>query len=159
MKMISGYMYLHMNGDLVWQPDCDPVALRKNDFVRALWLIDPESRLSVWDCLLGASALSASPERVADLRSKWQVDDTANYLKACALIAEMDGAQWCVHASQWINPQEQPVGFGATQFDAIVALLKEIQFTQTKIWVDPASWWLRNKTLPPRGIDERPERP
>ena len=71
---ISGWYYLHTNGELIYKRDLDGTAadIRESDFARALWPMDPTDRESAWTILVEALALGANEERIAELEAALQ---------------------------------------------------------------------------------------
>ena len=77
--MISGFYYLHENGDLIFKvlsPDDD------SDFVKKVWVVDFGNRLSAWILLLEALQAGARIERVRELAGKWHctAEDLTKFL-------------------------------------------------------------------------------
>ena len=144
---MSGYYYLHTNGDLIYKPRTDDgveADLRESDFVRAFWPVS-EDRLSAWDMLLAADLLGAD---VRPLLEKWKIDDAdaGFYAAHCGLLIDRDGNKWCATGPNFDNLAVSPAGFGNTWFDAIVGLLCDSKFPQPKTWGVPASQWLNEHT-------------
>ena len=145
--MISGYMYLHENGDLIYKRNLDDggeADLRESDAVRMFWPLDLAERLDAWDCLLAAALMGARPKRVAELRETWGIDDAdaAHYASHCKLLVDRDGDKWCATASRFENLAESYAGFGDDWFGAIVDLLRDTGYQPRKLWGNPASAWL-----------------
>lgn len=59
--MISGWYYLHTNGDLIFKHNLPGTAadIRESDLAVMLWPIDVEDRESVWRILVEALACGA----------------------------------------------------------------------------------------------------
>jgi hypothetical protein len=75
--MSRHYYYLHTNGDLIGKPpivvDSDP-SYFDSPFVKKVWEIDTEERMTCWTLILEALASGARVGRVRELTKKWNCD-------------------------------------------------------------------------------------
>ena len=130
--MITDYYYLHKNGDLIHKPasvlNFDP-GYFDSPFVLAHWGLDIHDRLTAYVFLIDADAMGAKKERIAELRSKWYMDecDLDEFLRASRFVVDREGDQWCAHGPDFINLMESNVGFGPTRWDALVELCKDVK--------------------------------
>lgn len=67
--MISGYYYLHENGDLIFRRDAPEI--ESGGFVKQVWPVDTTDRLDAWTLLIEALTNNASTTRVKELAGKW----------------------------------------------------------------------------------------
>lgn len=136
--MITGWYYLHTNGDLIYKRELGETAadIRESDCAKALWPMDPEDRAGAWRVLVEASAAGAKPERIAELAAKWGCTDEDAHIYAdhVGAILERDGNAWCAHRENFINLQESPAGFGDTCLEALAELCKELGYKPSKMW-------------------------
>ena len=135
---LTGYYYLHANGELIFKKDYDAVIadFRESDLVIAFWPVDSEDREMAWTILVEALALGAKFERVLELATKWNCDDTDadEYAKRIDVKLERDGDHWCATGPGFINPQESKAGFGVRKLQAMAELAKDMGLKPTKMW-------------------------
>jgi hypothetical protein len=136
--MISGWYYLHTNGELIYKRDFDGTAadLRESDFVRHFWPMDTTDRSNAWDILVEASALGANLKRIAQLEAQWQCDDedAQHYVKYLGCRLFKDGTAWCATRKDFIDLGSSPAGFGDTALEAFADLAKHLGFHAAKMW-------------------------
>lgn len=136
----QGWYYLHTNGSLIFKPDGHnsgvAADIRESDFARCMWPMDPEDRMGAWLIVIEGAALGANPARVSELAKKWGCDETDidKFAEHAPLKLTLDGNQWCATKVDFINLQESSAGFGATKFDAVVALAKNLGLKPGKMW-------------------------
>lgn len=137
-KMITGWYYLHTNGDLIYKRELGGTAadIRESDFAKALWPIDPTDRKGAWDILVESLASGADKSRVQQLALKWNCNDKDAQHYANAINAKIfkDGNQWCITRQDFINLQESPAGFGDTCLGAFAELAKKLGYKPSKMW-------------------------
>ena len=135
---MTGWYYLHTNGELIYRRDFDGTAadIRESPFARALWPVDPSDRAGAWRILVEAGAAGANLERVRELANKWGAtdEDAQHYAEAIDVRLFIDGANWCATKSDFINVHESPAGFGSTCLEALIELCKDLEFTPSKMW-------------------------
>ncbi len=135
---ITGYYYLHINGELVYKTNHAYLVsdLRDSDFVKVLWPIDPTDRESAWTILVEALAAGANAARIQELAAKWQCDDSDAlvYAGRAGAMVTRDGNAWCATRRDFVNLQESPAGFGSTALEAMAALCKELGYRPAKMW-------------------------
>lgn len=135
---ISGYYYLHVNGELIYKPYHDELVcdFRDSDFVKAFWPIDVGDRLGAWTLLCEALAAGASKSRVFELADKWRCDneDAEVFSDHAPFKLSLDGSQYCATRTDFTNLQESPAGFGDTALEAVSDLLKELGYRPSKMW-------------------------
>jgi hypothetical protein len=134
---ISGFYYLHVNGDLIYKPGLDAAAdIRESDFARAMWPMDPEDRAGAWNIVVEGLALGANRHRVDELAAKWGCTnaDALYYAEYLGFELVKDGTAWCARPLWFINPQESPAGFGDTCLEASAGLCKELGYKGSKMW-------------------------
>ena len=133
---MSGYYYLHENGELIYKPHGDPCDFRDSDLVRMFWPVDRTNRRNAWNILVEASAAGATPERVRELAEKWQCDDNDAEVYALHVGARLvrEGDQWCATRRDFVNLQESDAGFGDTALQALAALCKTLGYVPMKMW-------------------------
>ena len=80
--MVTGWYYLHTNGDLIYKrmearPEEEP-----GGFVRKVWPMDPSNRLHAWRIAVEGLHLGARVERVKELMERWflTVSDLPAYM-------------------------------------------------------------------------------
>jgi len=138
MYKITGWYYLHTNGDLIYKRELGGTAadIRESDFAKSMWPFDPEDRAGAWRILVEAKSLGAIDTRVKELAGKWGCNDAdaAHYAEHIGCRLYMDGDAWCATAKKFINLQESPAGFGYTALDALATLCKELGFRGGKMW-------------------------
>lgn len=134
---IVGYYYLHTNGQLIYKPGTECVAdIRESDFARMLWPCDPSDRFGAWRILIESLALGALASRVNELASKWLCDDTDadEFANRAGIQLSLDGNAWCATATDFVNLQESPAGFGTTKLHAMAELAKAMGYKAAKMW-------------------------
>jgi len=75
---MTGYYYLHTDGNLIFKRFCpDP-----SDFVRKIWPVDISNRASAWKIILEALALKGNVNKIKELSEKWNCDlkDLVEYI-------------------------------------------------------------------------------
>lgn len=134
---ISGYYYLHANGDLIYKPYHDDLVcdFRDSDFVRAFWPIDTGDRLGAWTLLCEALAAGASKQRVFELAGKWHCDndDAEAFSDHAPFRLSIDGDQYCATRTDFTNLQEGHAGFGDTALEAVSDLLVQLGYKPSKM--------------------------
>ena len=136
---ISGYYYLHENGDLIWKRYLDggQVAdFRESPFVKMFWPLDLENRYDAWRTLVEAMAMKADTARIKELAEKWRCDDEdAKHFANCfGVDLYMDGDKWCAVRADFNDLATSPAGFGDTCLEAMAELLNECGFKPSKTW-------------------------
>jgi hypothetical protein len=136
--MITGYYYLHTNGELIYKPNSDDgvvADMRESDFVRMLWPMDTDTREDAWRILIEALALGANKERVTTLAHKWNCndEDADNMAAHFGLVFSRDGDLWCAHRPGFANLKTSPAGFGVTKLEAAAELCKALGYTASKM--------------------------
>lgn len=135
---ISGWYYLHENGDLIFKKDYPGVAadIRESDFAIGLWPVDSSDREGAWNILVEGLAAGANYGRIQELADKWKCTDTdaENYASRVGVILHIDGDQYCAKRFDFQNIQDSPVGFGNTALEAMAGLCKELGYRPAKMW-------------------------
>ena len=71
---MTGYYYLHTNGDLIYKPaivvDSDPQYF-DSPFVKKLWAFDASDRQDAWVIVLESLASGVNVSRAKELSIKW----------------------------------------------------------------------------------------
>lgn len=124
MLEITGYYYLHTDGDLIFKkfrPEAD------SDFVRRVWQVFHEDRECAWIICIEALLLGANKNRVKELQVKWGLtnDDALEFARRMNLRIYLDGDQWCTTYKDFINLQESLAGFGVDALTAFVDLMEK----------------------------------
>lgn len=135
--MISGYYYLHQNGDLIYKPGSEAaIDIRDSDFAVGMWPVDQRNRMHPWNLLVESLAAGANPDRVRDLAVKWYCndEDAPNYAGRINCILEEDGNKKTAKRFDFINLQESPCGFGDTYLEAMADLAKQLGYKPGKMW-------------------------
>lgn len=136
--MITGFYYLHTNGDLIFKHNLPGTAadIRESDFAVMLWPADTENRECVWRILVEALACGADLDRVRELAAKWHCDndDAQVYADRVGVLLCMDGDQWCATRKDFESLQLSPAGFGDTALEAMAVLCKELGYKPQKTW-------------------------
>ena len=126
---ITGYYYLHTDGDLIfksaWVVESDP-AYFDSDFVRKVWPVDSSDRAGAWRICIEALAMGANEARVLELAAKWQLtdEDAQVFAERCRILLGKDGDQWCATFDDFKNLQESPAGFGVDCLHALAELAR-----------------------------------
>ena len=135
---VSGYYYLHSNGDLIYKregffdsKDCD------SNFVEAIWPIDLSDRTCAWLMLIEAGSLKADENRLDELILLWGINDKdapnfAEVLEDILLLKKI-GDRWITtfrsniysNYSDFLDPELRTLGFGKTAFEALIDLATE----------------------------------
>src|SRR3990172_11287423 len=108
---ISGYYYLHQNGDLIYK-DASFFSVEdlESDLIRAAWPLNPKRRANAWLLLIEAGAQGANLNRIKELAEKWGVnnEDALNFVEHSFgnFILFRDGNAWCAAFSDFVNIQE-----------------------------------------------------
>lgn len=127
---ITGYYYLHTNGNLIYKRELGDTAadLDESDFVSAFWPLDTADRGTAWTILVESLALGAHPARVAELAATWGCDDrdAGEYADRIGVTLDLDGDQWCAKPPWFENLAEHPAGFGPTALDALADLARQL---------------------------------
>ena len=136
--MITGWYYLHENGELLYKRDLEGTVadIRESDFAIMLWPMDLSDRAGAWRILVEALACDTKQERIFELAEKWKCDDADAEIYAKHVNANLflDGNAWCATRSDFISLQESPAGFGDTALEALAGLCKELGFEPSKMW-------------------------
>lgn len=136
--MITGFYYLHTNGDLIFKHDLPGTAadIRESDFALMMWPADIEDRECAWRILIEALACGANLVRIKELAAKWHCDNDDAQIYADRIDAKigMDGDQWCATREDFENLQESLAGFGNTALEAMAELCKELGYKPRKTW-------------------------
>ena len=136
--MITGFYYLHTNGDLIFKHNLPGTAadIRESDFAVMLWPIDTDDRESVWRILVEALACGANLERVKELAAKWGCDDddALIYAERVGVRLFRDEDKWCATRADFVDLQESAAGFGNTKLEAMSALCKDLHYKPRKMW-------------------------
>lgn len=119
----NGFYYLHANGDLIfrrYRPEAD------SDFVRKVWVIDTDDRLTAWTLTIEALALGARRERIDALASLWGLTDAdaVEYAARAGLTLDRDGNAWCATGPRFVDLATSPAGFGGTALEAFADLVR-----------------------------------
>ncbi len=135
---ITGWYYLHENGDLIYKHDLPGTAadIRESDFAKALWPLDQEDRASAWRILVEALALGANKDRVLELAEKWGCDDedAQHFADMLGIELDVDGTSQCAKQPGFIDLMESTAGFGDTCLEAMADLCKGLGFKGGKMW-------------------------
>lgn len=135
---ISGWYYLHENGELIHKQDFDGVAadIRESDFAKALWPIDTEDRAGAWRIVVESLSIGANKERVFELAEKWGCndEDAQKYAEYLGVTLDMDGTAHCAKQPGFENLQESVAGFGDSYLEALADLCKNLGFKGGKMW-------------------------
>ena len=129
---IDGFYYLHINGDLIYKPINGAATVHEriadfleSDFVRYFWPLQTADRFFAWTICIEACALGADGDRIKELRSHWGIsdEDVDPFLEGAKILEiRQEGSEWMACFDDFVNIQESQCGFGATKFDALVAL-------------------------------------
>lgn len=134
----SHIYYLHVNGDLIYKPNTDTQSadIRESDFAVALWFMDAGNRADAWRILVEATAAGANKDRIFGLATKWGCtnEDALNYANYLDLTLEMDGPDFCVKPSWFVNLEESEAGFGPTAIEAFADLATQLGYKPSKMW-------------------------
>lgn len=147
--MITGYYYLHTNGELIFKRylDDEQVAdFRESDFVRMFWPVDMSYRGDAWTVLVEGLALGANKARVMELAEKWGCgdEDAINF-------AESVGARITKGSSGrfFASSKNMPIdnfealekdglskiyGVGNTSLEALAGLCNALGYKAQKMW-------------------------
>ena len=126
---ITGYYYLHTDGDLIfksaWVVESDP-AYFDSDFVRKKWPVDPSDRASAWIICTEALAMGANEARVLELAAKWQLtdDDAQVFAERSRILLGKDGDRWYAMFEDFENVHFSQVGFGIDCLHALAELAR-----------------------------------
>lgn len=71
---MTGYYYLHTNGDLIYKPSRYDCTDFDSDFVVKWWPFDSNDRMDAWKIILEAIDLRGVTPRVKELASRWNMD-------------------------------------------------------------------------------------
>ncbi len=124
MADITGWYYLHTNGDLIFKkfrPESD------SPFVRRVWALAAEDRACAWLICIEALALGARKSRIDELAKKWELtdEDAQEFVKHTGQFNLFrDGDAWCATFKDFANVQESQCGFGKTALEAFAELAK-----------------------------------
>ncbi len=93
---ITGYYYLHKNGNLIYKNDIDDGVVadfRESDFVVMFWPIDLQNRSTLWRILIEALALGTDLNRIYELAEKWKCnnEDAVHYADYLQASLKIDG--------------------------------------------------------------------
>ena len=134
---MSGWYYLHENGELIYKPDYDGAVgdFRESNLVYCFWRVDETDRETAWTILVEGLARGATRTRVMELADRWKCDEADAELYANRIRARLfkDGDQWCAARHDFKNQQESPCGFGEHPIDAFADLARALNFTPTKL--------------------------
>ena len=137
-EAMTGWYYLHENGDLIYKRELGDTAadIRESPFARALWPCNPSDRAGAWRILIEALAAGAQPTRVAELAAKWGCDDAdaEEYARRVGVVLGKHGDQFCATRRDFVNIQESPVGFGESALAAMADLCRSLGWTPSKTW-------------------------
>ena len=138
--MITGFYYLHTNGDLIFKHNLPGTAadIRESDFAVMLWPADVEDRECAWRILVEALACGAKLDRVQELAAKWHCnnDDAQIYANRIGAHLSLDGNRWYAARKDkdsmvlW----KPPVGFGNTALEAMSSLCQLLGYKPQKMW-------------------------
>lgn len=135
---ITGYYYLHENGELIYKPYHEErvADFMESPFVKMFWGFNSADRSSAWSLLIEASIAGAKKERIKELACKWGCDDADadNFAKYFNLQLSIDGNMKCVTPAGFINLGEDPAGFGIDYLSAFIDLAKNMGYKPQKIW-------------------------
>jgi len=136
--MITGWYYLHINGDLIYKKEIGDTAadIRESDFAKAMWPVDVEDRRGAWNMLVEAWALGAKQDRLLALAEKWGMDDQDGHVYANIVGANLfrDGDVWWATKKDFLDNENSPSGLGETILGALGELCKELGLRPCKIW-------------------------
>lgn len=135
---ITGWYYLHVNGDMIYKRDMGETAadIRESDFARGLWPLDPQDRAGAWRICVEGLAAGARKERIMDLAKQWGCDekDAPNYANYLGGNIAMDGDLWCATGPGFRDLQLDLAGFGPTPVEAFADLCKSLGYSPAKMW-------------------------
>lgn len=133
---MTGWYYLHVNGELIYKRDLDGTAadIRESDLARGMWPVDETDRAGAWRILIESLAAGAKLERVKELAAKWSCDDAdaAVYAQRVGVLLSRDGNMWAATRKDFQNLQESPAGFGETCLEAMAELAKDLGYQPFK---------------------------
>src|SRR5689334_5416510 len=117
MSTITGWYYLHTNGELIFKRDSpgQDADIRESDFARALWAWTGE-RADAWSILVEALSIGANKDRIKELSEKWGCDDrdAENYAEYLGvIIREFDGKKRA-YKKLITGNENNPMGTGET---------------------------------------------
>lgn len=137
---VTGYYYLHTNGDLIYKRELGGTAadIRDSDFARALWPCDPDNRETAWAVLIEARAAGANVARVEELAAKWGCNDAdaGVYAERVGCVLDLDGASmvWMAKRLDFQDLAVSPAGFGETCLEAMAELAISLGYKPAKMW-------------------------
>ena len=135
---LTGWYYLHTNGDLIYKRDLGETAadIRESPFAVGLWPVDADERECAWNMLVEAWAGGGRKSRLQELADKWGCNnqDAEYYCEGIGAKIFLDGNAWCATRNDFINLQESPAGFGHNALEALAALCKELGYKPSKMW-------------------------
>lgn len=135
---MTGWYYLHVNGDLIYKRELGGTAadIRESDFAKAMWPVDQSNRECPWRILVEGLALGARKDRIMELAKKWGCDDqdAKMYAAVIGIDLEMEGDKWQANRKDFVNIQESPCGFGSTILEAMAELAKNLGLQPSKMW-------------------------
>lgn len=136
--MITGYFYLHINGDLIFKREGSGIVadIRESNLAIGLWPMDPENREHAWTICIEGLASGANKERIMGLAARWGCDngDAEVYATRVNVTLQLDGNMWCATRKDFENLQESPAGFGPTKLEAMADLCKTLGYKPSKMW-------------------------
>jgi hypothetical protein len=137
MSTITGWYYLHTNGQLIYKRDSpgQDADIRESDFAVALWAWNND-RLTAWNILVEALSLKADKNQILKLANTWGCDDrdAVVYAMNANIKLGKDGAQLTACRKDFINLQESPMGFGKSYLEAMADLCKKLGYKGGKMW-------------------------
>lgn len=133
---IKGWYYLHVNNELIYKSNPDAIAdIRDSDLCHSAWAFY-DSRGSVWSMVIEAASLGANPSRIAQLLTDWNLtdEDATIYAAYVGVVLGNDGDKRTATRKDFINIQENAIGFGGNYFEAMVDLCKKLGYKGGKMW-------------------------
>lgn len=129
---ITGYYYLHVNGDLIYKHGLDAAdGIRDSDLARAMWPCTPRDREQAWSMLVEALALGARPKRIRELANNWNCtdEDADVYAARVGCYFESNGETWCAWPTGFVLQDSVDAGdFKKTKLEAMAELCKALGY-------------------------------
>ena len=126
MSDVTGYYYLHTNGDLVFKKVYPDVF--DSNVVLRVWPFIADNRTCAWAICIEALALGVQESRIKELQEKWHLtnEDAVEFATRAGMRVYMDGDAWCATFVDFENLQESPAGLGDDALHALAALIREV---------------------------------
>ncbi len=124
MSDVTGYYYLHTNGDMIFKTTCPEL---DSGFVRRVWPFIADDRACAWIICIEALALGAHESRIKELQEKWGLtdEDASEFADMSGHRIFMDGDQWCATHEAFEDLQLSQAGFGDDALHAFADFAKQ----------------------------------